>query len=165
MTSCWPTNPHSPKLWNERGVALHQAGRVREARESYRRAIASDNGYALAINNGGVAAFHDGDVEGAFAAFKNALEVEAGFVKARLNLALLLVRQGQSQLGLEAYRQVLRLAPDQPVAWNGVGLVLSQLKRFDDARNAFGRAIDVRPDYAEADSWRSGAHDWNRWWL
>src|SRR3712207_8681761 len=41
-------------------------------------------------------------------------------------------------------------SPEHPVAWNGVGLVLSELKRYEEARNAFGRAIQARPDYAEA---------------
>ena len=33
-------DPASPKLWNERGVALHQDGRFADAEASYRRAIA-----------------------------------------------------------------------------------------------------------------------------
>src|SRR4029079_1830080 len=44
----------------------------------------------------------------------------------------------------------LRLDEHHPVAWNGLGLVLVEMKRFADARNAFARAIDVRPEYAEA---------------
>jgi tetratricopeptide (TPR) repeat protein len=31
--------PDSPKLWNERGVVLHQLGRLPEALESYQRAV------------------------------------------------------------------------------------------------------------------------------
>ena len=30
--------------------------------------------------------------------------------------------------------------------WNGVGLVLMELRRFEDARNAFGRAVDADAD-------------------
>ena len=36
------------------------------------------------------------------------------------------------------------------MAWNGVGLVLAELRKFEDARNAFARAIQARPDFAEA---------------
>jgi tetratricopeptide (TPR) repeat protein len=36
------------------------------------------------------------------------------------------------------------------VAWNGVGLVLAEQRRFDEARTAFSRAIEARPDYAGA---------------
>src|SRR6185312_1728889 len=40
----------SPKLWNERGVCLHQAGRRADAIQSYDRAVAVDPDYRLAWN-------------------------------------------------------------------------------------------------------------------
>ncbi|NIP81073.1 MAG: tetratricopeptide repeat protein [Gemmatimonadetes bacterium] len=45
----------SPKLWNERGVALHRLGRLDEAVEAYRQAVALDYDYALGWNNLGIA--------------------------------------------------------------------------------------------------------------
>jgi tetratricopeptide (TPR) repeat protein len=140
----------SPKLWNERGVALHQEGRVAEAADSYRRAIAAEATYALALNNLGVAQYHLGDVDGAVDAFRVALQAKPAFAKARLNLALLLGGAGRHEHALEAYRQVLGAEPEHPVAWNGVGLVLAEQRRFDEARTAFSRAIEARPDYAGA---------------
>lgn len=144
------TRTDSPKLWNERGVALHQAGRVQEAVASYKRAAEEERGYALAHNNLGVAEYHLGHHDAAIDALRAALEAQPSFVKARLNLALLLIVAGHAQHALEAYRQVLAVEPENPVAWNGIGLVLSDMKKFDDARNAFSRAIDTRPGYAEA---------------
>ena len=140
----------SPKLWNERGVALHQDGKFAEAEESYRRAIQAELGYALAHNNLGVALYHRGDGEQAMAAFRVALDAQPTFAKARLNLALLLSKGKRFQAALEAYRAVLQTAPEDPAAWNGVGLVLSELRKHEDARNAFARAVQARPDYAEA---------------
>ena len=142
--------PHSPKLWNERGIALHQEGRHADAAASYERAIAADGHYVLALNNLAVAHYHAGRPDRAFDALRRALQEEPGFLKGRLNLALLLFRQGEHQRCLEAYRQVLRLAPDHAVAWNGVGLVLAHLRKFEDARNAFSRAVEARSGYAEA---------------
>jgi cellulose synthase operon protein C len=140
----------SPKLWCERGVALHQQGQHAAATESYRRALALDPAYAIAHNNLGVAQYQAGDTEAAIESFRGALSTQPNFVKAWLNLALLLFRGKRLQLGLEAYRQVLTTEPEQPVAWNGIGLVLADLKKFEDARNAFGRAIHARPGFAEA---------------
>ncbi|HEU4993987.1 MAG TPA: tetratricopeptide repeat protein [Gemmatimonadaceae bacterium] len=142
--------PQSPKLWNERGVALHQAGHYVEATESYRRAIECESGYSLALNNLGVALYHAGQPEPAIDAFRRALEAQPAFAKARLNQALLLFKGKRMQLALEAYRKVLAVDAEQPVAWNGVGLVLAELRKFADARNAFARAIQTRPDFAEA---------------
>jgi tetratricopeptide (TPR) repeat protein len=144
------TQPNSPKLWNERGVALHQEGRVAEAAESYRRAVSAEATYALALNNLGVAQYHLGDVDSAVEAFRVALQARPSFAKARLNLALLLVGAGRHEHALEAYRQVLAAEPEHPVAWNGVGLVLAEQHRFEEARTAFSRAIEARPEYAGA---------------
>jgi tetratricopeptide (TPR) repeat protein len=143
-------HPESPKLWNERGVALHQLGQFEAAEESYRRAVQAELGYALSHNNLGVALYHRGDTDGAIAAFRVALEAQPSFTKARLNLALLLSKGKRFQLALEAYRTVLQTAPEDPAAWNGVGLVLSELRKFEDARNAFARAVQAKPEYAEA---------------
>ena len=142
--------PGSPKLWNERGVALHQEGRHADAAESYRKALAADARYAIAHNNLGVALYHGGDREKAVDAFRAALDANPAFAKARLNLALLLNKSRRFQLALEAYRQVLLTDAESAVAWNGIGLVLGEMRKFEDARNAFARAIQSRPNYAEA---------------
>jgi tetratricopeptide (TPR) repeat protein len=142
--------PESPKLWNERGVALHQDGRYDDAAACYAKAVAADPHYAIAHNNLGVASYHAGDTVASVVAFERALAEASTFVKARLNLALLLFKGKRLQASLEAYREVLIHAPEQPVAWNGVGLVLAELKKFEDARNAFARATLSRPTYAEA---------------
>lgn len=141
---------NSPKLWCERGVALHQQGEHSAAAASYRRALELDPAYAIAHNNLGVAQYHAGETEAAVDSFRAALSSQPAFVKAWLNLALLLFRGKRQQLALESYRQVLTVEAEQPVAWNGVGLVLAELKKFEDARNAFGRAIHARPNFAEA---------------
>jgi cellulose synthase operon protein C len=142
--------PDSPKLWTERGVALHQIGRLADACASYERAVAIDPQYALALNNLGVALAQLQRLDASVDAFQRAMQQQPTFVKARLNLALLLYRQREFQLCLEAYRHVLRLEPEHPTAWNGVGLVLSSLRRFEDARNAFAHAVEAKQDYAEA---------------
>ncbi|MBC7789327.1 MAG: tetratricopeptide repeat protein [Anaerolineae bacterium] len=144
------SNPDSPKLWNERGVALHQSGDYAGAAESYTRAIELDPAYALALNNRGVARYHGGDIDEAMDAFRTVLEIQPAFTKAWLNFALLQLKAGRHQLSLEAYRQALATHAEHPVAWNGVGLVLVELQKLEKARNAFGRAIQGRPDYAEA---------------
>ncbi|HUL50052.1 MAG TPA: tetratricopeptide repeat protein [Gemmatimonadales bacterium] len=142
--------PDSPKLWNEHGIVLHQAGRMADALTSYRQAVDIDARYALAWNNLGVVLTHQADSEQAIEAFRKALQLERGFAAARLNLALLLFQLRRFQLALEAYRQVLADQPASAPAWNGVGLVLVEMKRFTDARNAFVRAVEADPAHAGA---------------
>lgn len=142
--------PQSPKLLNERGVALHQSGRYQEAQASYLAAIASDPSYALAHNNLGVALYHGGNPTGANAAFQHALDAQPTFAKARLNQALLFFKGKRFPQALGAFQTVLATEAENPVAWNGVGLVLAESRKFQEAKSAYARAIQARPKYAEA---------------
>ncbi|HEX7939589.1 MAG TPA: tetratricopeptide repeat protein, partial [Gemmatimonadaceae bacterium] len=142
--------PESPKLLNERGVALHQSGKYTDAEASYRAAIASDPSYALSHNNLGVALYHAGNPVAANTAFQHAIEAQPTFAKARLNQALLMYKGKRLPQALDMFRAVLSSEAENPVAWNGVGLVLADLRKFDEARSAYARAIQARPKYAEA---------------
>src|SRR5258708_32645036 len=80
--------PVSPKLWNERGVALHQDGKYEEALDSYRRAVRADANYALAHNNLGVALSHFGETAKALESFSDAFLAHSPFAKPAPNLLL-----------------------------------------------------------------------------
>jgi cellulose synthase operon protein C len=141
----------SPKLWNERGVCLHQAGHRAEAIAAYEQALEVDPGYRLAWNNLGVVRAGDaGTGEAAVAAFRRALEGGQPLFAARLNLGLLFLQKHQLRAALDEYQGALGEQSGSAVAWNGVGLVLMELRRFEDARNAFGRAVDADPAMAGA---------------
>src|SRR3981081_3833506 len=138
------------KTWNGRGVALQLEGRHTEAEESYNRALEIDSSYPFAHNNIGVLIWHKSDTKNAINSFRRALQAPSPPVEARLHLALGPFRREHIDLSLEAYRQVLSTAPEHPVAWNGIGLILVELEKYSDARNAFARAIQANPDFAEA---------------
>jgi len=140
----------SAKLWNERGVTLHQLGRGEEALESYHTAIAASDDYAMSHNNLGVSLAARGQSDQAVESFRQALRRRPELLQARLNLALILSQMRRYQLSLEAYRQALDTAPDSCAAWNGIGLVLVELRRHQDAKNAFARAVESDASNAAA---------------
>ncbi|HZB27159.1 MAG TPA: tetratricopeptide repeat protein, partial [Gemmatimonadales bacterium] len=142
--------PESPKLWNERGVCLHQLGHPADAMASYEKAVAIDGAYQLGWNNLGVIRASDPSTDSAMAAFRQALGGAQPLLTARLNLALLLLQRRQHKAALEEYQRALAEQPGTATGWNGVGLVLVELKRFEDARNAFGRAVDIDANFAAA---------------
>jgi tetratricopeptide (TPR) repeat protein len=140
----------SPKLWNERGVCLHQLGRRADAIASYEKAVAIDGAYQLGWNNLGVIRASEPSSDSAMAAFRQALSGAQPLLTARLNLALLLLQRRQHKAALDEYQRALTEQPGTATGWNGVGLVLVELKRFEDARNAFGRAVDIDANFAAA---------------
>ncbi|MBA3444831.1 MAG: tetratricopeptide repeat protein [Gemmatimonadales bacterium] len=142
--------PDSPKMWNERGVCLHQTGKRAEALASYQRSIESDPEYRLAWNNIGVIRASETSGEPAADAFLRALGGSQPLLTARLNMALLLLQRRHYQRALEEYQRALTEQPSSSIGWNGIGLVLVELKRYEDARNAFGQAVDADPEFAAA---------------
>jgi cellulose synthase operon protein C len=142
--------PLTVKILNEYGAALQMLGRHDEAEEKYLAALKLDDHYPFAHNNLGVVLWHKGDPKGSVNGFRRALQSENAPMEARLNLALVLFREKHFDLALETYRQVIRIDSNHPVGWNGVGLILVELEKFEESRNAFARAIQAQPSFAEA---------------
>ena len=129
--------------------ARRRACTRRAVTRTRRRAIAArckaDPRYAIAHNNLGVALYHGGQTEEAIDAFRARARRRSRRSPRRGSTSRCCCSRGSgSSSSLEAYRQVLAVEPEQPVAWNGIGLVLAELKKYEDARNAFGRAIQAR---------------------
>ncbi len=142
--------PDQPRYWNEHGVALHQSGAVEAAADSYRRALRANPRYALVYNNLGVALADLGEASAAREALVRASELDPALARARLNLARWYVRHRDPLAALSMLRELVAFQPDSADAWHELGLVLQVLHRTDEAHDAFTRAIEQRPEHAEA---------------
>jgi len=138
------------RCWNEHGVALHQAGDVAAAADSYRRALRIDPRHALGYNNLGVALADRGDANAAREAFTRSAELDPTFVLARLNLARWYARHRDPLAALALLRELTEFHPREAEVWYALGTVLSQLGRTEEARVALVRGVEVRPTHAEA---------------
>lgn len=147
----------SPRVLNQRGIALYLLGRTSEAEQTFRNCIGRANGYAAGQNNLGALLWGGGNVREATNCFRRAVRDDASLESARLNLALALFRQGHLQLALDAYRAVLQDRPDHPRAWSGIGRVLLELGDHARARDACVRALQSDPTLAHAHSTLSAA--------
>jgi tetratricopeptide (TPR) repeat protein len=142
--------PESPKLWSERGVCLQQLGHRDVAEASYQRAVDLDPEYVIAWNNLGVLRAQDPAADSTLATFRRAARGPHVPITVRLNLALLHFQRHELQPALEGYRAALSVEPHNAVAWNGVGLVMMELKRYTEARTAFQRAVEAEDTLASA---------------
>ncbi|HEX3356402.1 MAG TPA: tetratricopeptide repeat protein [Tepidisphaeraceae bacterium] len=75
------------------------------------------------------------------------VEQRPGNVWARVELALCLTRLGEPEEALKQANAALALAPDAANAHNAAGQALRSLKRIDEARAAFRRAIEISIDF------------------
>lgn len=142
--------PASPKLWNELGVAKHQAGQLEAAEMAYRRALALDPAYALAWNNLAVALHYREASDAAERAFRAALSEGRATPDVWRNLGLLLQRAGRRDEAATAYRNAVDLDPGSAHAWTGLGTLFLERGAPLRAREVLMRAVEVDPDLAEA---------------
>jgi Flp pilus assembly protein TadD len=61
----------------------------------------------------------------------------------RFGLAVELLNKGETREGVEALRAYLALAEDEGNAWARLGSALAELGEVDEAREAFGRGIEI----------------------
>lgn len=139
----------SPKLWNELGVSRHQTGDLLEAEQAYRRALEIDPDYPLAWNNLGVVLHHRSE-PGAEAAFRSALRQGRAVADIWVNLALILHQSRRLEESAEAYGKSLEANPTSTLACTGLGILLLEQGRADEARALLLRAVESDPNRAEA---------------
>ncbi|AMW04749.1 tetratricopeptide repeat protein [Gemmatimonas phototrophica] len=144
------SDEESARCWNEHGVALHQAGDVAAAADSYRRSLRIDPRHAIAYNNLGVALADRGDSTAAREAFTRAAELDPTLVLARLNLARWQARHRDPMAALALLRELAEFHPGEAEVWHTLGRVLVQMQRPEEARDALVKAVEVRSTHAEA---------------
>jgi cytochrome c-type biogenesis protein CcmH/NrfG len=67
-----------------------------------------------------------------------------------MQLGLVLSRTNRPEAAANIYRQVLKENPGFAECYNNLGQVLLQSKGVAPASEAFGQALKIKPDYAEA---------------
>lgn len=140
----------TPRILNQRGIALYLLGRSSEAEQTLRDCIVRTPDYAAAENNLGALLWDAGKLREATNYFRRAARDDNSLDSARINLALALYRQGHFQLALDAYRAVIHDQQEHPLAWCGVARVLIEFGRFAEARDACLRAIRTDESVAQA---------------
>ena len=135
--------------YNNLGIALARDGRVDEATDWYRRAVATDDGYAAAHYNLGVALLEGDDFETAIDHFDRALAIEPEFARAHYSSGIARVRQGRIDEAVDHYRQALRIQPHDADVHSNLGVALELRGDLRQAAEHYQAAIERRPDFAE----------------
>src|SRR6266853_1565423 len=149
-TTLLPTNAHA---WNYLGLACHYAGRVEQAEQAYKRALALNRDLTEAHYNLACLWLAQNRSEKTEAAKTELL----AYTLRRGNSAEGLLKLGLAQLrsrelvGAEkTFTDALRLNPQSPEGLNGLGLVRAQRGHGDEAVKLFRSALKAQPDYRPA---------------
>jgi Tfp pilus assembly protein PilF len=142
--------PDHPELLRLRAVALHLQRRYADAIALLRRAASARPQDALIHNNLGSALGESGDLEGARDAFRKASEAAPSLATSWFNLGRACDALLDTQAAHAALSRALELDPAHQPARILDANVLKTLGHIDEATAQFRKAIEHRPDDAEA---------------
>jgi len=161
--------PDFALAWTDYARALRHAGKLEKAEEAARRAVALDAASPGAHDALGWVLERRGDLEGAERSYREALQRDERFLKARFKLAHLLARTERGEEALEEIARAAADAPGEPQVFVHKGLVLGALGRHAEAAQAYAAAVAGAPQdplvlvllaesYAELSEWDLGAN-------
>ncbi|MBP2233337.1 putative O-linked N-acetylglucosamine transferase (SPINDLY family) [Azospirillum agricola] len=150
--------PGFADAYNSLGVTLAAAGRSGDAAAAFQRAIAERPGYADARHNLASVLLGAGQADAAFALYRGWLAADSGnqhliFLTGTAALNADSLPEAESYL-----RQALLRQPRDAGIWNNLALALVRMGRVGEAVTAFSKAVEIRPDYAEALFGLASAH-------
>lgn len=144
---------HDAAAYNvQLGIAYMNQGDLERAKEKLDRAATQDPDSADVHSARATLYDRLGDSEKADAEFRTALRIAPHDPRMVNNYAVYLCQNGRTDEGvkrfLEAAHNPLYTTPE--IAYTNAGVCLHNAKRYDDARSNFMRALQVRPNFAEA---------------
>ncbi len=134
----------------ERGLQLHQVGRVVEAQAIYRQLLALAPDHFEALRLLGMAECHTGNYQQAELLLGRAVALEPRSADAHLNRGVALSALRRYEEARESYQRAIALQPTFAIALHNLGNVCRALHRLDEAVASYERAIAAKPDFVEA---------------
>lgn len=127
----------------------HQAGRLAEAEQLYRRILAAAPRHADSLHRLGLIAYQAGRPDFAIDLMRQAIAQDRKAARYHAHLSLALGALGQLEEAVAASRAAIRLEPDQPDSHNNLGVLLTQMGRLDEAAECYRQAVALGPGIAD----------------
>lgn len=143
-----PVAAPTPASLRAQAEELRRAGKLEDAAAAYKRAIDADRGNLDLYNDLGNVYFALKQYGEAAAAFSEATKREPNYALGWYNLAHALRKGDRAREAAEAYRQYIRLRPDDPDPYYGLGQTLKMLGDVPGAIAAFQKYVGMekRPE-------------------
>ncbi len=131
----------------QRGLALHQQGRLADAERIYAEVVRREPNHFGALNLLGAIACQNRNYEQAVQVIAKALSINPNDASACSNLGVALKALKHLEQALVSYDKAIMLKPDYARAYFNRGIVLKELRRLEDAVISYDKAIALKPDF------------------
>ena len=130
-------------------VGLHQAGRLSEAEDLYRRILAAEPRHFDSLQLLGVILHQRGEHEAAVRQIDAAIAINPNIAQAHNNRGVSLQALGRHDEARASFERALALAPGYLDALRNRADTLLHLNRFEEAVGGYDQAIALKGDVAE----------------
>ena len=138
------------ETYNDRGLALANAGRIEPARADFEQALRLNPSLAAAHDNLALAHAALGDTAAAEAEFAAAIRLSPRDMGPRRDRCLVRAVVGDLARAMEDCSAAVRMAPDSSITHRIMGFLLLRLDHAEQARSEYDAALVLRPRSAEA---------------
>ena len=133
-----------------KGLALHQQGKFKEAQTIYEQVLAIQANHFDTLKLLGVLFVQTKQFTKAVDFFTKALQINSNNPACYSNLGVALKELKLLEKALFNYEKAINIKPDFAEAYSNRGVVLQELGRLDEALASCEKAIYIKSDYADA---------------
>ena len=138
------------KLILKQAIQAHQDGRLKEAKQLYRKVLKAEPKNADANHNLGILVNSKNENMEALLLFKTATEINPNIEQYWISYIQLLINSNEYQEAQLVCKNVIKNKSDSAQIYFQLSVALIKLKRFDEAEIYCKKAIKFKTDYAEA---------------
>ena len=131
----------------QRGLALHQQGKLAEAEKLYQEILQQEPTYFDVLHMLAVVALQTRRIERGVELISEAIELDPNVAAAHSDLGLALSDLNRNEEALASYDKAIALKPDFAKAYYNRGNTLNQMKRYEEALASYNKALALKPDY------------------
>jgi tetratricopeptide (TPR) repeat protein len=143
-------DPNNADAWNNKGIALHNLRKFKEAIDCCDMAIRINPNYADAWNNKGVSLGKLGKYKEAIECTDRAVKIDPNYIKAWNNKGIALHNLRKFKEAIDCCDMAIRINPNYADAWNNKGVSLGKLGKYKEAIECYDMSIDLDPNFARA---------------
>ena len=136
----------------DKGVRIHNEGKVEEAERIYQSILKTDPKHPHANHNLGILLSSFNKLEKLKAAlplFKISTEVNPDNAQFWMSYGNALYATNQLKEAETSYKKSIKLRPDYADAYVNLGIIFHEFGRYDEALENYKKAIELKPDSAE----------------
>jgi Flp pilus assembly protein TadD len=134
----------------QQALMHHQAGRLAQAEQLYRKVLSQQPQHVDALHNLALLAHQLGRNDAAIELIQRAIALKPTAAEFYCNLGDALGDAGRSNEAVAAYRQAIALRPNHAETYVNLGIILRAAGQLDEAIAAYRQAISLKVNFAEA---------------